>query len=396
MKDLEELRRVARADVYKAGRRAAVLERTAEGGTEFRYEKDYLANHGTPVATTLPLDPDPVRGNAGAVPPFFEGLLPEGHRLTVLQRAVKTSINDELSLLLAVGRDAPGDVQIIPADQALTDVPALVEGDSPAELEFARFVDEIDPHALPGVQRKASASMISVPFPARYGRFILKFSQPEYPHLGENEAVHLKAARLMKIPVAEADLVTDRIGDTGLLVRRFDRVHEGRSWRRLAFEDATQVLGLPPASKYQPDAATVVNALARIAEAPTVARRNLYLQFLFAWLTGNGDLHAKNVGVVEEPAGRWGIAPIFDIPCTLVYGDDSMALPIAGRTRKLRSRDWAAFAAEVGLTERAAVSARTVALRAAAAVDYAALPFSGSPMRHTERELRWRRAELGH
>ena len=68
-----------------------------------------------------------------------------------------------------------------------------------------------------------------------------------------------------------------------------------------------------------------------------------------------------------------------------------MALPISGRTRKLRSRDWAAFAAEVGLTE---VSARTVALRAAAAVDYAALPFSGSPMHKMERELRWRRAEL--
>ncbi|WP_306363089.1 type II toxin-antitoxin system HipA family toxin [Nocardia sp. CC227C] len=247
-----------------------------------------------------------------------------------------------------------------------------------------------------GVQRKASASMISVSFSARYGRFILKLSQPEYPHLVENEAAHLKAARLMKIPVAEANLVTDRVGDTGLLVRRFDRVREGRSWRRLAFEDATQVLGLPPASKYQPDAVTVINTLAQISEAPAVARRNLYLQFLFGWLTGNGDLHAKNVGVVEGPGGKWDIAPIFDVPCTLVYGDDSMALPIAGRTRKLRARDWAALAAEIGLTERAAMSARTVALRAAASVDYAALPFSGSPIRRTESELRWRRTELGH
>lgn len=381
--------------MYKAGRRAAVLERTPDGGIEFRYEKDYLAD-GTPVATTLPLGPDPVRGIAGAAPPFFEGLLPEGHRLTVLRRAVKTSINDELSLLLAVGSDVPGDVQIVPAEQPVADIPALVEGDSPAELEFARFVDEIDTHALPGVQRKASASMISVPFSAQYGRSILKLSQSEYPHLVESEAVHLRAARLMKIPVAEVNLVTDRVGDIGLLVRRFDRIREGQSWRRLAFEDATQVLGLPPASKYQHDAVTVVNALAGIAEAPIVARRNLYLQFLFAWLTGNGDLHAKNVGVVEGPGGKWGIAPIFDIPCTLVYGDNSMALPICGRTRKLRSRDWAAFAAEVGLTERAAVAARAVALRAATAVDYAALPFRGSPVHQLERELRWRRAELVH
>ncbi|MGV9615563.1 type II toxin-antitoxin system HipA family toxin [Nocardia xishanensis] len=389
-----DFRRVTRADVYKAGRLAATLVRTPNGGTEFRYRTDYLVAHGEPVATTLPVQLDPVFHASGAIPPFFAGLLPEGHRLTLLRRAAKTSADDELTLLLAVGADVPGDVQIVPDGQIPVDPPALLEDDEPGLVDFARLVDDVDPHAIPGVQRKASASMISLPFSSRNGRFILKLSQPEYPHLIENEAAHLHAARAMKLPVAEASLVADRVGEPGLLVRRFDRIRDDGSWVRLAFEDGTQVLGLPPAAKYQPDTAEVVAALASLTDAPLVAIRNLYMQFLFAWLTGNGDLHAKNVGVLKDRRGRWSIAPIYDIPCTLLYDDDSMALPIAGRTRKLRGRDWAAFAAEIELPERAAASAAEIALRAAAGVEYSALPFSGSPLRRTERELRLRRAEI--
>ncbi|MEV0294507.1 HipA domain-containing protein [Nocardia sp. NPDC050710] len=380
--------------MYKAGMCAATLTRTADGGTEFRYLDAYLAGDGEQIATTLPLDPAPVHSPAGSVPAFFEGLLPEGHRLTVLRRAVKTSTDDELSLLLAVGSDAPGDVQIVPAGEPPADTAALVEGDSPSELDFASFVDDVDPHAIPGVQRKASASMISVPLSARYGRFILKLSQPDFPHLVENEAAHLRAAHMLKLAVTRSQLVTDRTGEYGLLVQRFDRVVDGDAWIRLAFEDATQVLGLPPAAKYQTDAATVVAALAGITDAPLVAIRNLYLQFLFAWLTGNGDLHAKNVGVLWDHGGKWSIAPIYDIPCTLIYGDDSMALPIAGRTRRLRAHDWVGFAAEIGLPDRAAASAREMALRAAASVDFRGLPFIGSPLHRTEKELRLRRAAL--
>ncbi|MFI9506997.1 type II toxin-antitoxin system HipA family toxin [Nocardia sp. NPDC052566] len=224
MTSFEDFRHVTRADVYKAGQLAATLARTADSGTEFRYRSEYLAGRGAPVATTLPLGTDPIHSIAGSIPPFFEDLLPEGHRLTVLRRAVKTSVDDELSLLLAVGADAPGDVQVVPANQPLVGTAALVEGDSPGELDFAALVDDVDPHAIPGVQRKASASMISVPLSAHYGPFILELSQPEYPYLVENEAVHLTAARQLKLPVADAQLVTDRNGETGLLVGRFDRV----------------------------------------------------------------------------------------------------------------------------------------------------------------------------
>lgn len=253
----------------------------------------------------------------------------------------------------------------------------------------------VDLHALPGVQEKASAAMLSAPLSTDSGRMILKLDPPRYPHLVRNELLHLRAARALRLPVASAGLIQDRRGRDGLLVERFDRVRAGGAWRRLPLEDATQVMSLPPAAKYTVASEDAIAALARTCAAPLVAVRSLYLQFVFAWLTGNGDLHAKNISVLGDASGDFVVAPICDVPCTLLYDDDSQALPVDGRTRNLRARHWAAFAEAIGLPERAATSANALALKAAASVDLESLPFEGSPLRGAQRELRHRRLELG-
>jgi serine/threonine-protein kinase HipA len=111
--DLADLRFVGAAEVHKRGRLAGRLVRDA-AGVRFQYEEEYLGDPDAPaVATTLPRTAEPAITPAGAVPPFFAGLLPEGRRLAALRRAVKTSADDELSLLLAVGRDTIGDVEVL-------------------------------------------------------------------------------------------------------------------------------------------------------------------------------------------------------------------------------------------------------------------------------------------
>lgn len=391
--DLGRLKFVRSADVYKAGVLAGHLNRTSRGSVAFSYAPKYLASGGRNVATTLPLSAEPLEAPSGALPAFFSGLLPEGHRLTVLKEAVKTSLGDELSLLLAVGADVPGDVQVVPAGEPPVEPPPLADTSRPEELDFASLAEAVDTHGLPGVQSKASASMLTTPLALANRRYLLKLDPPRDPHLVLNEASHLAAARALKIAVAKHSVVLDRNGLPGLLVERFDRV-EGEGLLRLALEDAAQVLNLPPASKYAVSAEEVVLALAGLCKAKVVAVRNLYLQFVFAWLTGNGDLHAKNASVLQGPQGGWVMAPVYDIPCTLLYGDDTMALSIAGRVKNLKARHWREFAASIGLPERAATAANKLALTAAAAVDLGALPFTGSPLNGALRELRFRHAEF--
>ncbi|MGP9526640.1 type II toxin-antitoxin system HipA family toxin [Glutamicibacter sp. AOP5-A2-18] len=393
---LQELKLVTQADVYCNESLAGYLVRQTDGSVAFSYGETYLAGGGSAIATSLPVSSDSYVGPGGALPAFFSGLLPEGHRLTVLKDATKTSLSDELTLLMAVGSDTPGNVRIVPTGSALEQTPVVAEFSNAANFDFSVLAHTLDRHSIPGVQDKISATMLTTPVNFKSNAYLLKLDPRDHPYLVVNEAQHLDAARALKLPVANHRIVRDSVGNSGLLVERFDRKASGGPDNplRLALEDAMQVLNLPPASKYAVSTEQVIDALARQCQAPVLARRNLYIQFLFAWLTGNGDLHGKNASILADEHGRFSVAPIYDIPCTLVYGDDTMALTVAGKAKNLKKKHWTELAAELGLTERATQSANQLAMKAAMAVDLEELPFDGSPLRGAQRELRFRRMEL--
>lgn len=393
--DLQELKSIQRADVYKRGVLAAYLFRNDKGGSRFEYDSNYLSTRTEPIAFTLPLSADAIDSGNGAVPAFFTGLLPEGHRLSLLRDATKTSLNDEFTLLLAIGSDVPGDVQIVPAGHSPQGLQFLAEADKPEQLDFDKLAHTLDLSGIPGVQSKVSATMVTTPRMLKGTPCILKLDPPDHEHLVVNEAAHLHGAVRLGLPVTQGRVIADAMGKSGLLVTRFDRVRSDDGWERLPLEDGTQVLGLPPSAKYGVESERVALALAERCQAPMVALRNLYLQFVFAWLTGNGDLHAKNLSVLGDGVGRFKVAPIYDIPCTLLYGDNTMALNVAGKRRKLKARHWAEFSDSLGIPQRAAQAANLLALRAATAIDLESLPFTGSPLRGAQRELSIRRGEFG-
>lgn len=358
------------ADIYKAGVLAARLERH-DGGTRFSYLASYLAAGGHAVATSLPLTAEPVLSGAGAAPPYFTGLLPEGRRLNALRRSIKTSADDDLSLLIAAGGNPVGDVQIVGHGEPLNPDDHAVRLDPHQPLDFDQLLgdpDLIDPVALAGVQDKLSAGMISVPVASTGRQFILKLNAPEFPHVVENEFVMFRYAAKLRIPLSPVQLIRDIAGRPGLLVERFDRVAVAEAGpdgvRRLAVEDGAQVLKLYPADKYNVGYGQVCHALADYCSAPLPALRNLAIQAAYAWLTGNGDLHAKNVSMVQQPHGEWVIAPVYDIPSTVVYGDKTLALTLNGKRTGISRRHFLGWATELGLSDRAAAQIVDTGLKA--------------------------------
>lgn len=350
-----DVRSVQVADVYAAGRQVATLRRH-NGGVEFSYEPGY---RGRAVALTLPVTVAPVFTSAGAVPPFFAGLLPEGRRFSSLQRLVKASANDELSLLLAVGGDTIGDVVVVAHGTTPHPVPPLVTVTTNFnEVRFADLRAEsgiFDATALPGVQDKVSAEVISLPVATPHRRYILKLNPPEFPHVVENEAFFYDLAKKAGLAVANARLVVDGDGVGGLLVERFDRVAgEGPDPVARACEDACQVLNLWPADKYNVSSEELIATMSDVCASPTLATRDMFRQLCFAWLTGNGDVHAKNISVIQHDASEWRVSPAYDLSSTLFYRDYSMALSIGGRSDGLSRRRWMQFASEIGLVAPAA------------------------------------------
>ncbi len=128
---------------------------------------------------------------------------------------MKTSSDDELSLILAIGNDLPGDVQVVPEGTKPQEQKSLVMGDVRLQ-DFAALTSSVDGVGIAGVQTKASSSMVNAPVRIRHG--ILKIDPPEHPHLVANEAFHLRHARELGIPVAKHEVVHDQVGRPGLLV----------------------------------------------------------------------------------------------------------------------------------------------------------------------------------
>lgn len=392
---LEELTALERAVVFADRVPVGTLARTPSG-VEFRYDAAY---RGAPIATTLHLRPQPyTTGHAGAVPPFFAGLLPEGRRLMALRSAIKTSADDDLSLLLGVGTDVIGHVRVLPEGS-----PPQDQDDELAEtLEEVRFSeifsrvlarDPADRVGLPGIQDKVSGRMISLPVRHRHARWILKLDPPEFPHLVENEAFFLDAAERSGLTVPYREVVHDAVGARGLLVQRFDR----RSDRRLAAEDGCQVAGRYPADKYRLTSEELVRSLAAVCGAPIVAARDLLRQLVFAYLSCNGDAHAKNFSVLRSVSGEWSVSPAYDLPTSHPYGDVSMALSVNGKTREDIGRgDYLALAAATGVRERAAARVIDELLTAMPSwlVRLDELPFDGRRVHKLRRAIEYRAGRL--
>jgi len=354
---------VERADVWKSGVLAATLTR-ASGGVEFAYRADY---DGPPVATTLPRGRSSITVG-GAIPAYFAGLLPEGRRLSALRRSVKTSADDELSLVLAVGTDPVGDVQVVPEGETPVRASPRLTVDHFEEASFADLFAtegmEVDPVALAGVQDKASLAMLNLPVSAAGRGYLLKLDPPEYPHLTANESFFLRHAHACRVEAVEARTVTDRDGRAGLVVTRFDRAVADGDVRTFAVEDGCQVLGLHPEAKYRRPAEEVLGRLAAVCAAPRPAALTLLRQVTYAYVTGNGDAHAKNFSVLGDAEGRLHPAPAYDLPSSQPYGDHTLAMRVGGANDgNLTGARFVALGVAIGLTDRAARRAVTETAR---------------------------------
>ncbi|MFV1999652.1 MAG: type II toxin-antitoxin system HipA family toxin, partial [Acidimicrobiia bacterium] len=297
---------------------------------------------------------------SGSLPPFFAGLLPEGARLDAVVAAVGTSADDELSLLLAVGSDAAGDIRVVPYDS----VPVDPAQDLPTDPAATRFRDllaqTVDPtserldSALAGVQSKISDSMISFPIKRARRPAILKLDPPAYPSITRNEHFFLSLARAAGFAVPHHELVTDADGELGLLIARFDRIQTpDRTFARIGQEDACQLLGRYPADKYRVSVNEIVDRVTEVVTAPAAAVIDLVLQIAFAWMIGNGDLHAKNYSLQWRPDGIVAATPLYDIISTLPYPlNQRMALHLDGRDDNFTRRSFVAFAERFGVPQR--------------------------------------------
>ncbi|MBE5843399.1 MAG: phosphatidylinositol kinase [Butyrivibrio sp.] len=97
-------------NVYVQKKLAGVITEDEQGYT-FQYDDAYLETEGAvAVSLTLPLQREEYQSNV--LFPFFDGLIPEGWLLGVVERNWKIDNKDRFGLLLASCKDCIGDVYV--------------------------------------------------------------------------------------------------------------------------------------------------------------------------------------------------------------------------------------------------------------------------------------------
>jgi serine/threonine-protein kinase HipA len=347
--------------VFRGDELVGAIERT-DKGSSFRYAPVFLRAHAGErgIAYNLPCRAEPYETVGVNLHTFFAGLLPEGLRLTALVRSAKTSPDDLLTLLMAAGSDTIGDVSVVPEGESPKEPMPTADIASPETLSFPELFEQsiqygTRGHAeivVPGVQEKISAGMQATAVRGRTKskRFLLKLNPPELPRLVENEHFFMTLAEKCGIDVPATRVLRDVEGNVALLVERFDRVaaEPGQAPIRVHQEDICQILDRYPADKYNLDCNDVAGSF-ELCSAPIVELAKFLRLVTFAYVTGNGDLHGKNISLRTTPLGRIEMTEAYDLVSTLPYGDRSMALGFEGREDHLKRRMFIEFGERFGV-----------------------------------------------
>ena len=340
--------------VWLYGERVAVIDRVRDR-LRLAYTEEALRRYplGTPLLS-LSLPVSSRRYTQGIVRPFLDGLLPEGESRKAIARGVHAPERDTYGLIRALGRDCAGAVVIQPAEDPAPQAPTTTTAEPLGSDEIEALVRDLTSAPL-GVGGRARVSLAGVqeklvltrmpdgswgrPVDGTPSTHILKPEIAAFPDTVENEAFCMRVAKHLGLDVAFVE--TTEIGSRKLIVvERYDRtVAADGTVRRIHQEDFCQATGVSPETKYEEDGGPSLLRIAGILKdvaAPDSLERLLAAVTVNA-LIGNGDAHAKNFSLLHTADGALTLAPLYDLMCTLCYGDDRLAMSIDNihRTKRL-------------------------------------------------------------
>lgn len=328
--------------VWLYGERVATVDRR-RGRPRLAYTEEALARYdlGTPLLSlALPVGAE--RYTQGVTRPFLDGLLPEGEPRKAIARDLGLRPDDTYGLIEALGRDCAGAV-VVQSPGEPPPLPTTVTAERLAAGELEALVEQLRSAplgaggrvrvSLAGVQEKLLLTRMpdgswGRPVDGTPSTHILKPEIAAYPHTVENEALCMRIAKHLGLDVAAVE-TTEMAGRKLIVVERYDRsVGEDGSVERIHQEDFCQATGAPPDTKYEEDGGPSLRRVAGIVQsvaAPDSLERLAQAATLNVML-GNGDAHAKNLSLLHDPSGSLSLAPLYDLMCTLHYGDDRLAM----------------------------------------------------------------------
>ncbi|MBI5448025.1 MAG: type II toxin-antitoxin system HipA family toxin [Gammaproteobacteria bacterium] len=316
------------------------LEKSAEGGLAFVYDKSWLDTPGArPISLSLPLIDKKFSGNT--VYNFFDNLLPDNPQIrSRIQAKFHIQTDQPFDLLAKIGRDCVGAIQFIESDETIYSSNKMIFKPL-KDKEIASILKNTQNYPL-GMTNDENEFRISIAGAQEKSAFLywkrkwnrplgttptshifklpigyIQHQQMDLRDSCENEWLCSKITEAFGLPVAKCEIQYFEDVKT-LIVERFDRKlsKEGNIILRLPQEDMCQALGVSPNLKYQSDGGPGIKDIMQLllGSADPTKDRDMFFstQILFVLLAAI-DGHAKNFSIHIEAGGKYRLTPLYDI-----------------------------------------------------------------------------------
>lgn len=303
--------------VWVVGSHVGILQEILHSNLPPTYRFTYDANvsKNQYVSLTMPIKKG--RFDLYRFFPVFESNLPEGVRLSALLNAGKlTRVDDAFGLACVVGEHMPGSIQLTVKNHPPSELPEMEMDLSAGERNwFDRIMRESGlRHGISGIMEKMFSEDVDAKIIVNTATHIVKaFDGKKYPHLNCNEWLCLNAARAAGLEVPDAKLSPDF---QLLFIQRFDLLNG----RPIYFEEFASLCGRLAREKYMgsfEEIADVIDSYVPVKNGmQTIAKRALFKNIALSVAIGNGDLHLKNLGLLDHPPR---LSPTYDVVTTRAY-----------------------------------------------------------------------------
>jgi serine/threonine-protein kinase HipA len=346
-----------------------------EATSRFRYGRRYLQRKDRlaidPIQ--LPLPEADVDRDYAAPEGFvlFNGIrdaAPDGWGRHVMDRAAGAQTLSEFDYLiatgdgrvgaLAFGPDLSGPRCIAPWPEEKLDgenldlagmLKAVQELDTADELppKHRRFL--VRGSSLGGARPKATTEHKGRQWIAKFGR-----TSDRSPVCRAEYATMTLAREVgLTVPLVHLEKV---LGQDIYLIERFDRIPEGKEYRRLPFISGLTIIGAHESESSQQSYRQLAEQLRVFGSNPVKDARELWRRMVFNILCNNTDDHLRNHGFLWDGKG-WRLSPAYDImPFTEVGLERDLAIGVGRNGRRATLKNALSDVASFGLSRPEAVA----------------------------------------
>jgi serine/threonine-protein kinase HipA len=259
---------------------------------------------------------------------------------------------------LAFGPDLSGPQRVVPWSEENLDGENLDLADMLEAVRELETAEALTPQhhrflvrgsSLGGARPKATTEYNGKQWIAKFGR-----AEDRFPVCRAEYVTMTMAGQVgINVPTVRIEKV---LGQDIYLIERFDRIPDGKDYRRLPFISGLTITGAHESESVQQSYRRLAEQLRLFGSDPVKDAKELWRRMVFNILCNNNDDHLRNHGFLWDGKG-WRLSPGYDIlPSPQVSLERDLAIGVGRNGRQATLRNALSDVASFGLSREEAIT----------------------------------------